>query len=62
MTCAVALRRRVRTRGTFMFVAPAGGALQALTQIRLLLVDAARRYQLLTILSGAQRPSAPVLV
>jgi len=49
-------------RRTFMFVAPAGGELHALTQIRLLLVDAVRRDQRLTIPSGAQRPSAPVLV
>ena len=40
-------------RGTFVFVAPAGGELEALTQARILLVDAARRDQLLAIPAAA---------
>lgn len=43
-------------RGAFVFVAPGAGELQALTQTCLLLVDAARRDQLLAV------PAAAVLV
>jgi hypothetical protein len=62
MTRAVALFRGLPRRRTFTFVAPAGGVLQALTQARFSLVDKAWRDQLLSIRSGAQRTSAPVLV
>jgi CRP-like cAMP-binding protein len=40
-------------RGAFLFVAPGCGELQALTQARLLLVDAARRDQLLAVPAAA---------